>query len=412
MLKRPGGQLVSFAGAASNSQLFPILSTGRDLMTKAYLGPVIITVTFVVALFTWRHPVSYNYVLACYLAWAGYYFIYCLCGKYKPWWLMLGAAMTTMLILKSPLWPAFAFVFRDLLPGRGHGLIGMLFGAGLLEELIKALPVLGAYWLGRRLKAPWRERVGVWEPLDGIILGAASAAGFTLFETMGQYVPMVTHKVAAQFGEGAGYWAGLQLLIPRIAGSLSGHMAYSGYLGYFIGLSVLKPAGRWRVLGIGYLTAAGLHALWNTIDSIFGDPGLVAVGSLSYAFLAAAILKARQISPTRLENFATQVIGPLISTPTARFSLQIGNWVVPLSIGTKVLEQNVAGAQAQSGDGLLAEVNHRPDDLTILGLRNLSRGVWTVTLPSGAIRQVNFGQSIALAVGTKINFGAVHGEIR
>ncbi len=38
--------------------------------------------------------------------------------------------------------------------------------------------------------------------------------------------------------------AGLQLLIPGILGSAAGHMAYSGYLGYFIGLSALKPRKR------------------------------------------------------------------------------------------------------------------------------------------------------------------------
>jgi RsiW-degrading membrane proteinase PrsW (M82 family) len=65
----------------------------------------------------------------------------------------------------------------------------MFFGAGLMEELLKALPVLGLYFLGRLLYSPWRERIGVWEPLDGILLGTASAVGFTLLETLGQYVP-------------------------------------------------------------------------------------------------------------------------------------------------------------------------------------------------------------------------------
>jgi len=64
----------------------------------------------------------------------------------------------------------------------------MFFGAGLMEELLKALPVLLAYVVGSRLSFPWRERIGVWEPLDGILLGAASAVGFTLLETLGQYV--------------------------------------------------------------------------------------------------------------------------------------------------------------------------------------------------------------------------------
>ena len=123
----------------------------------------------------------------------------------------------------------------------------------------------------------------------------------------------MVNNVTLQAGEGAGQLVGLQLLIPRVLGSVAGHMAYSGYLGYFIGLSVLKPSKRWRILGVGYLSAAGLHALWNSIG-FFNGLLLAVVGVMSYAFLAAAILKARALSPTRCsawsryapQNFATR----------------------------------------------------------------------------------------------------------
>ena len=173
-----------------------------------------------------------------------------------------------------------------------------------MEELLKALPVLGAYLLARKLPSPWRERIGVWEPLDGILLGTASAVGFTLSETLGQYVPEMIQNVSLEAGAANGQTMGLQLLIPRILGSVSGHMAYSGYFGYFIGLSVLKPRKRWQILAVGYFTAAVLHTLWNSTVLINGLL-LEIVGVLSYAFLTAAILKARALSPTRSQNFAT-----------------------------------------------------------------------------------------------------------
>jgi RsiW-degrading membrane proteinase PrsW (M82 family) len=210
----------------------------------------------------------------------------------------------------------FIVVFREILPGRlpteGEQisffpfLIRMFFGAGLMEELLKALPVLAAMILGNLLRNPWRERVGVWEPLDGILLGSASAVGFTLLETLGQYVPNIIHNVTLQAGTDAGELVGLQLLIPRILGSVAGHMAYSGYLGYFIGLSALKPKKRWQILGVGYLSAAALHALWNASGSA-SVLLLAVVGVLSYAFLVAAILKARVLSPNRSQNFATRI---------------------------------------------------------------------------------------------------------
>jgi RsiW-degrading membrane proteinase PrsW (M82 family) len=263
-------------------------------------------------------PVAFNLLLAAYLAGAASFFVYRLCGKSKPWWVLLSCASFTGLILVSPILPLFITVFRNILPGslpsQGEEisfmslLIRMFFGAGLMEELLKALPVLWAYFLGRVLYSPWRERIGVWEPLDGILLGTASAVGFTLLETLGQYVPEIINNATLQAGEAAGQLRGLQLLIPRVLGSVVGHMAYSGYLGYFIGLSVLKPSKRWQILGVGYICAAALHALWNSTG--FVSPLLLAVvGVLSYAFLASAILKARVLSPTRSQNFATRLFG-------------------------------------------------------------------------------------------------------
>jgi RsiW-degrading membrane proteinase PrsW (M82 family) len=263
-------------------------------------------------------PVFFNLLLAVYLAGAAFYFVYRLCGKPKPWWVLLASTLTTSVLLITPILALFIFVFRGILPGsipeQGEQVnvlslfIRMFFGAGLMEELLKALPVLGAYFIGRLLPTPWRERIGVWEPLDGILLGTASAVGFTLIETLGQYVPGIIDNVTLQAGAGQGQLLGLQLLIPRILGSVAGHMAYSGYLGYFIGLSVLKPSQRWLILLIGYVCASALHALWNSTGFVSGL-FLAVIGILSYAFLSAAILKARVLSPTRSQNFATRFFG-------------------------------------------------------------------------------------------------------
>ncbi|MEI6442557.1 MAG: PrsW family glutamic-type intramembrane protease [Nostocales cyanobacterium ELA583] len=297
--------------SVSFTQLFPIISTGKDLTRKAYLIPGILTVVFVVLMFaTVGYPQANQVIVGSYIAFAAYYFVYQLCGKSKPWWVLMASALSTMLILLSPILDLFIKVFRDILPGTldtasqdgitfTELLVRMFFGAGLMEELLKILPVLGAYWIGNSLPSPWKERIGVWEPLDGILLGTASAVGFTLLETLGQYVPLIAQN--------SGQSVGLQLLIPRILGSVAGHMAYSGYLGYFIGLAVLKPLKGKQILSVGYLSASALHALWNATGSINAF-FLVVVGVLSYAFLMAAILKARVLSPTRSQNFATRFL--------------------------------------------------------------------------------------------------------
>lgn len=308
------------------SQMFPILSGDKlGLLQKGFLIPGILTVLVVIAMFASQdNPIVFISLLGVYLAGAGYYFVYQRCGKQKPWWLILGSALSIPILLLTPVWSIFYLFFDYVLPGAWFSapngnfltiIIGAFCGPGLREELFKALPVLFLYLLGMRLSSPQRERIGVCEPLDGIIIGAAAATGFTIFETLLQYVPNAIEQAAKASGnEALGYYAGLSLLIPRILGEVAGHMAYSGYFGYFIGLSALKPSKRWQILGIGYVSAAALHGLWNAVASLaggnIGNFFLAVSGSLAYIFLMAAILKARQLSPTRSQNFATQYRNP------------------------------------------------------------------------------------------------------
>ncbi len=297
--------------AVTITQLVPLLSkaTRDDLWHKAYLLPGIVTVLFVVLMFaTINQPTLFKQSLAVYVTATAYYFIYRLCGKQKAWWIPISVAAVMILLLASPLLTVFNTIFRDILPGSlpesaqrlGFPvlLVRMFFGAGLMEELLKALPLGIAIVIGMQVRSPQREAIGIWEPLDGIVLGTASAAGFILFETLGQYVPLIEQQ--------GGELQGLQILIPRVLGSVAGHMAYSGYFGYFIGLSIQKPRRRWSILAVGYLSAAVLHALWNAAG-FFSPPVLAIVGVLSYTCLAAAILKARAISTTRHKNFATRL---------------------------------------------------------------------------------------------------------
>ncbi|AFY77197.1 putative membrane protein [Pleurocapsa sp. PCC 7327] len=305
----------------SLTQLIPIVSTQSDLRWRELMIPGAVTVFFVVLMFNYvgTNPAAFMWLLGVFLASACYYVIDRLCGRHKAWWAIVATAIATI-IFNLTLFNLFAHVFRYILPGnieelsalrqQGEAInpidwfVRMFFGAGLLEEFTKSLPVFAFYLIGRQLRSPLRERVGVWEPLDGILLGAASGIGFTLDETLGQYVQMAIQR--------GGELAGLQLLIPRILGAIAVHVAYSGYFGYFIGLSALKPSKRWQLLAIGYLSSSFLHTLWNSAD-ILSQNALMnsvlqcAAGVLAYAFLISAILKARQISATRAQDLPTRL---------------------------------------------------------------------------------------------------------
>ncbi|MBU6185311.1 MAG: PrsW family intramembrane metalloprotease [Cyanobacteria bacterium REEB444] len=303
----PGVKPPTIPSTLHLSQVVPILSTRNDLLKSGFLVPGMLTVLLVVGLFSsLGHPVLFNQFLGFYLALAAYFVVYRLSEKPKPWWILTGSAIFTIVMLASPVFVLFVLVFREILPGKIPGsdaeldvistFIAYFFGAGLCEELLKALPVFILHWLGTQLKTPWKERIGVWDPLDGILIATASAVGFTLLETLGEYVPRTIESVTQESGQYAGELIGLQLLIPRILGSIIVHIAYSGYFGYFIGLSIMKPSKRWTFLAIGWLTSSLIHALWNTFAS--NPIGGALVGMISYAFLMAAILKARQLSPS------------------------------------------------------------------------------------------------------------------
>ena len=63
--------------SVSFTQLFPIISTGKDLTRKAYLIPGILTVVFVVLMFaTVGHPQANQVIVGSYIAFAAYYFVY------------------------------------------------------------------------------------------------------------------------------------------------------------------------------------------------------------------------------------------------------------------------------------------------------------------------------------------------
>jgi RsiW-degrading membrane proteinase PrsW (M82 family) len=73
--------------------------------------------------------------------------------------------------------------------------------------------------------------------------------------------------------------------------------------GYFIGLSVLRPGMSAFLIPLGWLSAAVLHGAWDAtsdlVDSaVIGVPVHLIIGVLSYALLAGAIFKARDISPS------------------------------------------------------------------------------------------------------------------
>ena len=524
MAKRPGGVMVQGA-APTRSQLIPVMTKWHELGKTAQLGPVIFCIVAFFAMATfgststiiypivaadgkhWMDPRDWIYtsnfliMLALFLTMVSLYFIYRMIGKSKSWYILLGAAGFTAYYLwlfrvnHDFVW-MYNFFHIQLAGGEPDDnasfitlFIQHFLGTGFFEETVKALPIFALVATARFMTPEVRAKIGVEEPLDGILIGAASGGGFAVMETLLQYVPanlvntwttvalafrgvvgdqntsaamdkMSFDQLRELINQGSlllGTAPGIKSLIIRSIDLSFGHMAYAGYFGYFIGLSVLKPEQRWKILGIGLVSASIPHALWDTVVSMDTVPIEAAIALLSYAVLAAAVLKAREISPNRSQLQPSVIFGSSRSTPGiaavvpaavpapppppppapvfaaagARVGLaadaappappvnggggsnrlRVGAKFLVIVPGLRLLEHQVPGLMAQSPGGPVAEVTHNPNDPSVLGLTNLSSSAWEVVSGNGARRQVGPGQTIKLSPATKIDFGSTDGEV-
>src|SRR5947209_6753579 len=197
----------------SFTTLFPWMGDRSQLAAKGYLVPVFATLICGIAIFgassgafsfivlpfkqQYNSTLQICWILALYLGTMSVWAVYMLCGRRKPWWLLPSVGV----LMFALLWPAWIFQvvswpFNEVL--RANALIastslwskslGAFLGPGLSEELFKAIPVIcfavfGAYGTG-----PLARKVGVTEPLDGVLLGVTCGAAFTLAETTMVYL--------------------------------------------------------------------------------------------------------------------------------------------------------------------------------------------------------------------------------
>lgn len=91
--------------------------------------------------------------------------------------------------------------------------------------------------------------------------------------------------------------------------------------------------------------------------------------------------------------------------------IRLGRAIVMLNHDTRLFPHHVDSGKFDFSRPV-AEVSRHPKDPNIWGLRNVSSLPWQATMPDASMRQVEAGQSVALAIGCRINFGNTEGEIR
>jgi RsiW-degrading membrane proteinase PrsW (M82 family) len=259
-------------------------------------------------------------LLGIYIAFIINYYINQMSGRARSGWLQALVTVITFWLLTTPFWDYWYDFFYSVIPAQSWEkssnpfavIAGDFLGTGLGEEGFKAVPLLGLALLsvgfaflsqrttGRRsaLLSEVREHFGLREPLDGVVLGAAAGSGFFIYETLVQYVPQAVQSAKTNMA-----FQGLVQLLGRGLPELTAHSAYSGLFGYFIGLAVLRPRAAPLLIALGWLLASVLHGAWDATSDLADSPLIsvpihLVIGVLSYALLAGAIFKARDISPS------------------------------------------------------------------------------------------------------------------
>lgn len=92
--------------------------------------------------------------------------------------------------------------------------------------------------------------------------------------------------------------------------------------------------------------------------------------------------------------------------------LRIGKHTIMLNYDTQLFPHHINDQKLFDFSQPVAAVTQHPTNPNIWGLKNLSGDKWVTTAADGTVKDVESGRSVTLAVGTKINFGKLEGEIR
>ncbi len=465
------------AGSSLMSEVLPVRSRTTRFWRSKVLIPALATVATTMLLFNngaqtlddfWR----YALILGIFIVFMLFYAMYLYGNSRKPFWVFLFPYLVTVVFFLPPLgaiiFGMIAFVFRDILPGGEVAVdagfipnfISHFFGAGMCEELFKALPIfiMAGFGLSAASQKDTKmgrllDRLAVRTPLDGLLAGAASGAAFISFETFGQYYNSTfASQAIAQNNVYAGLAAALQLAIPRSLQGLVGHMAWNGIFGYFIGLALRYRTRAIPLLLAGWLIPSAMHGFWNGGAIALGTPAMWLSGMTTIVFFLATLLKARQLEPhpespregSVVLGSAVRGMAPVsaarapVSAPVAKAtafspvvtarpadvstpasvskrpkSIQRGTLIVsagehefPALPGTRIDLADYADLQPYAA-GFSGEVSAHPSDASIIGLKNLGAKPWTLFSAKGVSQVVEPGRSARLEPGSRI----VQGEL-
>jgi RsiW-degrading membrane proteinase PrsW (M82 family) len=131
-------------------------------------------------------------------------------------------------------------------------LLGYIFGVGVVEESVKAMPLYFWFLIQKRPTTP-REAAfaGI---LSGLAFGVAEAVGYSIKYSNDNAAGTLTPGalLIAQFVR--------MVTLPLL------HALWAGVVGYFIGLAALFPAKKAAIVTVGLFSMACVHGVYDTFS--------------------------------------------------------------------------------------------------------------------------------------------------
>ncbi len=175
--------------------------------------------------------------------------------------------------LLSMLFASFAAVINStFIPGfEAFGLFGLTVFffviVGPIEEFVK--------WLAIRVYAYQSETFQT--IADGAVYGAVAGLGFAAIENL-IYIVSVYMEMAPAGGDIQSQLAASVATQRAFVGP--GHVIFSAWAGFYLGLAKFNPANRGPIVVKGLLIAAAIHALYNTLVTVLPELLPLTVGGL------------------------------------------------------------------------------------------------------------------------------------
>jgi hypothetical protein len=99
------------------------------------------------------------------------------------------------------------------------------------------------------------------------------------------------------------------------------------------------------------------------------------------------------------------------SFASSKLSLRLGSRIIPLNAETHLSTSEIPSLTSAASNGVVATVSAHPRDELLLGMKNLSDRAWWATDSQGDMKMIEPENTLTLALGTKIEFGEIEGEI-